>query len=126
MKKIKRAQKTIITISIIVILCLLSIIVYYLKEKSDEIKTGTYVLSQDNIQDWSRIELREDNTYTFNRGLGISCRPSGVFYRKDQELYLEVNGIVDYIFDIKKNTLYLKECTEEFLLNKTWTYKKGY
>lgn len=120
----KKSKQLIIVSGVVITFCLVSVFTYWLNYGSDDIKIGTYVLSQNDIEEWSWLSLKEDKKFIFNRGIGISYQPEGNYYTKYNELYLEVDGTIQYIFVIKNNSLLLKDCNEDFLINKTWKYTR--
>lgn len=90
----------------VVISLLFSLLSCASSSDSDALAVGKYVLNESNENDaW--IQIKEGNTYEFNRGIALSYRPSGDYTINKGQLILSVSKDEIYKFEIKKDALIL-------------------
>jgi len=73
------------------------------KEKS--LKTGKYVMQDAEVEDWSWVNLKEDNKFEFNRCGALSYLPMGTYSVEDNVLILSVSEDEVYKFIIDGDKL---------------------
>jgi hypothetical protein len=78
---------------------------------SSSIKTGRYVMENTETEDWSWIDIKEGNTYEFNRAGNVSYRPSGKYSVEGDKLILNVGDNSSYTFLIYGNSLIFESTT---------------
>lgn len=78
---------------------------------SPTVKPGRYVLENSEIEDWSWIDINDDNTYEFNRAGNVSYRPSGKYTIENNYLILDVGDNSSYTFRIDGNSLIFESTT---------------
>ena len=78
---------------------------------SQSIKTGRYVMENTANDDWSWIDINENNTYEFNAAIHVSYRPSGKYTVENNKLILKVGDNSSYTFRIDGNSLIFESTT---------------
>jgi hypothetical protein len=78
---------------------------------TSSIKTGRYVMENTAIEDWSWIDIKEGNTYEFNRANNVSYRPSGKYTIENNKLILNVGDNSYYTFLIDGDSLIYQSTT---------------
>ncbi len=89
-------------------ICLILIVIITISQigcSPTTIKTGRYVMENTETEEWSWIDIMEDNRYEFNRALNTSYRPSGKYTVEGNKLILKVGDNSSYTFIIKGNSL---------------------
>jgi hypothetical protein len=78
---------------------------------SQSIKAGRYVMENTETEDWSWIDIKEGNTYEFNRANNVSYRPSGKYTVENNKLILNVGDNSYYTFLIDGDSLIYESTT---------------
>lgn len=118
-------KNRIFVLTLIVSLLLLALITGCSKlYKTEEPKTGMYIMQGAKFELQSWVLLEEDNKFQFNRHAATSYLPTGTYSINGNKLTLNVNENESYSFSIEADTLIFESSTTvDALVEKGTVYK---